>query len=303
MKKISLALIFLVGILTACNRGKKDNKIPETRTSGTTKILVDESFARILDDQIAVFKSDYPDATVTTVVGNENKILPAFVNGEVKMIVLSRMLKPEEERYYKQKQFSIFTDRFAIDGIALITNANNLDTNITVTEVYDIMKGTSKSDKKLVFDNAYSSTVRYFMDSAKVSSLPKTGVYTLQNNNDVIKYIAAHKDYIGVVGINWLLESNKDILSYLPQIKVMAVKNVVGKKGADSYYKPTQNALINGNYPFLRNVYIINCEGTSGLGTGFANWLNSPRGQLIVLKSGLGPHKMISRDFNIKNEN
>jgi len=302
MKKIIFLLIFLTGVITACNR-KKTNKIPETRTSGTTKVLVDESFARILDDQIIVFKSEYPEASVTTTVGNEYKILPKFLNGEVKMIVMSRMLKPSEERYYNQLKFAIFTDRFAIDGIALITNADNLDSNITVNEVFDIMKGNDMNGKKLVFDNASSSTVRYFMDSAKVATLPKTGVYTLQTNNDVIKYVAEHKDYIGIVGVNWLSERNKDILSYLPHIKTMGVKNVAGKKGSDSYYKPTQNALINGLYPFLRNVYIINAEGTNGLGTGFANWLNSPRGQLIVLKSGLGPHKMISRDFNIKNTN
>ena len=80
----------------------------------------------------------------------------------------------------------------------------------------------------------------------------------------------------------------------------MGVKNLEGKKGGDKFYKPNQNSLINGVYPFLRNIYVINGEGTNGLGTGFATWLNSPRGQLIVLKSGLGPHKMISRDFNIK---
>jgi phosphate transport system substrate-binding protein len=300
MKKIFLATVLLIGVISACNRVKKSDKVAETRTTGTTKILVDESFARILDDQIMVFKSDYKQATITTVLGNENKILPSFLNGDVKMIILSRLLKPAEENYYKQRKVAILTDRFAVDGIALITNASNIDTNITAEEVFDIMKGVSKTNRKLVFDNAYSSTIRYFIDSAKVSALPKTGVYTLQNNNDVIKYVAEHKDYIGVVGVNWLLESNKAILSYLPQIKTMGVKNLKGKKGDDQYYKPDQNNLINGIYPFLRNVYLINCEGRDGLGTGFANWLNSPRGQLIVLKSGLGPHKMISRDFNIK---
>ena len=219
------------------------------------------------------------------------------------MIVLSRMLKPEEEKYYKQKQVPIFIDRFAIDAIALITNASNIDTNITAAEVFDIMKGVSKSNKKLVFDNASSSTIRYFIDSAKIKALPKTGVYTLKSNNDVIKYIAANKDYIGVVGINWLLETNKSILPSLSKIKIMGIKNIAGKKGSDAYYQPTQRNLINGLYPFLRNVYIINCEGRDGLGTGFANWLSGQRGQLIVLKSGLGPHKMISRDFNIKKTN
>ncbi len=292
MRGLSVVLVILLFI--SC-KGNKKNSIPESRTSGKTTLLVDESFARVLDDQIEVFTDDYPNAKVTTILGNEAKILPKFLNGEERMIILSRMLKPSEQVYYKQKQIAIFTDRFAIDGIALITNSENIDTLITVKEVFDILKG-SPSTKKLVFDNASSSTVRYFMDSAKVTTLPKSGVYTLNTNNDVIKYIAEHKDYIGVVGINWLLRNKGDILTYLPKIKIMGVK---GSK-SENYYKPTQNSLINGVYPFLRNIYIINCEGKNGLGTGFANWLNSPRGQLIVLKSGLGPHKMISRDFNIK---
>lgn len=301
MKRIALALIVLGFI--ACNRQEKKGGVPETRTSGTTKLLVDESFARILDDQIQVFKSDYPDAKVTTILGNENKILPSFLNGEVKMMVLSRMLKPEEEKYYKQKQVPVYTDRFAIDGIALITNVDNKLAQISVKDVFDIFKGTSTTDINLVFDNAYSSTVRYFTDSAKVSSLPKKGVYTLQNNNDVIKYIAENKNFIGVVGVNWLLENNQEIAEYLPKIKILGVKNLPGKKGSDAFYKPIQENLINGKYPFLRNVYVINAEGRDGLGTGFANWLTSQRGQLIVLKSGLGPHKVMQREFNIKNTN
>jgi len=296
-KSLSVVLIFL--LFLSCNRGKKNHSVTESRTSGKTTLLVDESFSRVLDDQIEVFADDYPNAKITTILGNEGKILPKFLNGDERMIILSRMLKPSEERYYKQKQIAIFTDRFAIDGIALITNSENIDTLITVKEVFDILKGV-KSTKKLVFDNANSSTVRYFMDSAKVTTLPKSGIYTLNTNNDVIKYVAEHKDYIGVVGINWLLRNKGDILAYTSKVKIMGVKNLEGKKGADKFYKPSQNNLINGVYPFLRNIYIINCEGKNGLGTGFANWLNSPRGQLIVLKSGLGPHKMISRDFNIK---
>jgi len=301
MRKLSFVFILLA--LVACKRGTKKGAVVETRTSGTTTILVDESFDRVLDDQITVFKSDYPDATVTTILGNENKILPDLLNGKVQVIILSRMLKPAEEQYYSHKKIPIYTDRFAIDGIALITNVANIDSNITANEVFDIMKGKGKGDKKLVFDNAYSSTIRYFKDSANVDKLPENGVYTLKTNSDVIKYVAEHKDYIGVVGVNWLLDSNEEILSSLSKIKIMGVKNIEGKKGGDAFYKPTQNNLINGDYPFLRNIYIINCEGRDGLGTGFANWLTSPRGQLIVLKSGLGPHKMLSREFNLKTTN
>jgi phosphate transport system substrate-binding protein len=90
---------------------------------------------------------------------------------------------------------------------------------------------------------------------------------------------------------------------YLSQIKVLGVKNVKGKPGDDQFYKPSQNNLINGVYPFLRNINIIDCEGRDGLGTGFATWLRSQRGQLIVLKSGLGPHKLMPRVINLTKGN
>jgi len=297
MKYLSLVLVFFAFL--SCNRGKKANSVADSRTTGKATLLVDESFSRVLDDQIEVFSYDYPDAKVTTILGNEAEILPKLLNGKERIIILSRMLKPSEEYYYKQKQIPIFTDRFAIDGIALITHRDNIDSVITANEVFDVFKG-KNNKRKLVFDNANSSTIRYFIDSAKITSLPKSGIYTLNNNSEVIKYVAEHKDYIGVVGVNWLLKDKGDNLTYLSQVKTMGVKGLPGKKGGDNFYKPTQGNLINGIYPFLRNIYIINCEGKNGLGTGFANWLNSPRGQLIVLKSGLGPHKMMSRDFNIK---
>ncbi|MGE6221798.1 PstS family phosphate ABC transporter substrate-binding protein [Nubsella zeaxanthinifaciens] len=302
MRKVwSLALVLVFAFTCfSCRRKTDKDKVSETRTSGNTTILVDETYARILDDQIEVFKSDYPDATVNVVVGNENEILPKFREGKIKMLILSRMLKPAEESFYKQKNSPIYTDRFAIDGLALIVNKNVPDSTITVEEAYNVMRGTSTSGKKLVFDNAYSSTIRYFIDSAGIKELPKQGVYTLKTTDDVIKYVADNKGYIGVIGVSWLLKNVKGSSAYLSEVKTLAVKNLPNKKGGDAYYQPTQSNLINGKYPFLRNVYVINAEGTNGLGTGFANWLLSQRGQLIVLKSGLGPHKITERELNFK---
>jgi len=302
MKHISLILLLI--ILVSCKGKKKDaGSVEETRTSGTVKILVDESFSRVLSDQIDVFKTDYVNAEFNVAEGNENKILPTFLNDSIRVIIMSRMLTKDEDSVYRKRSIAPKTSRFAIDGIALITNSNNIDTNITVNEVIEILKGTSTTGKQLVFDNAYSSTLRYFKDLAGIQRLPSKGVYTLNSNNDVIKYIADKKDFIGVVGVNWLITSDGSMAAYLPKVKMMGVKNISGKKGDDAFYTASQINLINGVYPFLRNIYIINAEGRDGLGTGFANWLVSPRGQLIVLKSGLGPHKMMPRDFNFKNTN
>lgn len=301
MKKISLLLLLFV--FAACKHKKNtEHAVVETRTSGTLKLLVDETFAPIVDKQIEIFKLDYPDATITQRLDNERKILPTFLNDTIRVMVSSRVLNASEEEYYAKRSIKVNTSRFAVDGIALIVNADNIDSTITVDEVVDVLKGKS-TNKNLVFDNAYSSTLRYFKDLAQINSLPKSGVYTLKTNNDVIKYIAENKNYIGVIGINWLSDDNTEAKNYLSKVKLLGVKNIKGKKGDDAFYKPIQINLIKGIYPLLRNLYIINAEGRDGLGTGFANWLLSQRGQLIVLKSGLGPHKMMPREINLIKEN
>jgi len=301
MKKLLFVLPLFFFI--ACKNKAKKETIAETATTGTVKMLVDESFSSVLADQIEVFKLDYPDTKFELVQGNENKIIPTFLNDSIRVAILSRMLTPEETKMYTNRSIRVASSRFAIDGIALFTGNNNPDSTITADEVISILKGSNPKGKKLVFDNAYSSTLRYFKELAQVKELPKEGIYTLNTNKDVIKYVVANPDYIGVTGVNWLMNGNREIEGFTPQIKLLGVKNVKGKPGDDQFYKPEQANLINGKYPFLRNVYIINAEGRTGLGTGFASWLLGQRGQLIVLKSGLGPSRMTSRDFNLKSEN
>ncbi len=298
MNRLSFSFLVLLGLATGCNnapekKGTEAKEVAETRTSGSVKILVDETFLPIVNDQIEVFKSDYPDATITTVPGYENQILPTFLNDSVRVIVLSRMLTPDEAKYYTRRSIRVSTSRFAIDGIALITHQDNKDSTISVNDVKEILRGNQPA-KQLVFDNPYSSTLRYFKEMAGVKELPEKGVYTLQSNKDVIKYVTEHAGAIGVVGVNWLSDQNTAAES-LARIKTLAVRSEKDK----AYYKPTQESLMSGMYPFLRNIYIINCEGREGLGTGFANWLLSQRGQIIVLKSGLGPHKLNPRTINL----
>jgi phosphate transport system substrate-binding protein len=298
-----LGFLFILIALISCKNKPKDGDTQETRTSGSVKVLVDDTFSNIVDEQLVVFNSDYPDAKVELIKGQEQRILPTFLNDSIRVIVMSRVLTPKEEQFYTSRGIVAYTQRFAIDGIALIANSASPDSTVTVDEMIAILKGSYTGNRKLVFDNPYSSTVNYFKDLAKINTLPAKGVYTLNSNADVIKYVAENKDYIGVIGLNWYLQAGKTGDNDYSKVKLIGVKNVKGSKGDDAFYKPTQDNLISGIYPFLRNVYIINCEGKDGVGTGFANWLASPRGQLIILKSGLGPHKLISRDFNLKNSN
>lgn len=302
MKRIRSVFILVSLFVYGCT-GSEPQGVKETRTSGNINLLVDESVADIIDEQVEVFKSDYKQSNFNIVKGNEGKILSTFLNDTTRYIILTRALSEQEEGVFKQRKIPVFTDRIAIDGIALITHSNSVDTSITVQELIDIMKGNGPKNRSLVFDNAYSSTLRYFREKAGVKELPKSNVYTLDNNRDVIKYVADNPGYIGVIGLNWYLSQKRDNVPVMNQIMLMNVKNLPGEKGSDTYYKPLQEHIISGIYPLLRNIYVINAEGRDGLGTGFATWLNSDRGQLIMYRSGLGPDRMDPRVLNLKSNN
>ena len=71
MNNHKLLLIFILFPLlwAACKAKPKEDGVKETRTSGTTTILVDDAYTDLINNQIAVFKSDYPNATIKTILG------------------------------------------------------------------------------------------------------------------------------------------------------------------------------------------------------------------------------------------
>ena len=67
----------------------------------------------------------------------------------------------------------------------------------------------------------------------------------------------------------------------------------------DNAYAPYQAYLQLKKYPLARMLYIVSGEARSGLGTGFASWALSEKGQRIVLKAGLLPATMPVRVVQI----
>ncbi|MBP6586872.1 MAG: substrate-binding domain-containing protein, partial [Flavobacterium sp.] len=160
------------------------------------------------------------------------------------------------------------------------------------------MQGKSSKIKGLVFDNPNSSTVRYMKSLSGIESIPEKGVYSFKTNEEVIKFVAQNEGMVGVLGLNWLTQPMPDMQQFVDQVNVLSVKGLAGQK----YYEPSQNNIAEGKYPLARDLYIINGQGYSGLGMGFASFVAGDIGQRIVLKSGLLPAKVPGRKINIRNE-
>ena len=286
-------------VITAC----QNTDTPNTLRTGKVNIVVDETFAPLIADQTYVFESTYTESKLNMIYRPENDVLKLFLTDSVRMAILSRELTSDEAKFYENKNIKLRVNRFAIDGLALIINRTNLDSLVTVEEIISVMQGKKSRIKNLVFDNPNSSTVRFLKELAGVKELPKSGIYALNSNPEVINYVIDNPGAIGVIGINWIIQPEEDMEEVVKGVKILGVKNLPGKPGSDGYYKPTQNDLAEEVYPLTRNLYIVNGEGKSGLGTGFATFIAGERGQRIVLKSGLLPDSLPSRQVIINNNN
>jgi len=303
MKKFTLIpyVFFLSFILVffACNQMNNQKSNDETILKGSTSILVDETLLPIIADQVEVFESLYAGSKIKLIAKSEAESVLALAKDTSKIAILSRKLNPEEEKVFESKKITPRTTVFAIDAIAFISNKRNKDTLVALQDVVDFMKGNSNSNiKGLVFDNPNSSSVRYMNELSGLKEMPSKGIFSFKTNEEVIQFVSQNDGMIGIVGVNWLMQPSLKMQPIVDKVNLISVKGI----GKTAYYAPTQNNLAEGKYPLARDLYIINCQGYSGLGMGFASFIAGDIGQRIILKSGLLPIKIPGRNIKTRTQ-
>lgn len=294
MKQIIWSVLGL-SLLISC---KKENKeavaeVKEAYDRGTTEMYVESSVYPIVEDINQVFKSYYANANVKLTMLSQNEILNAVYKDSSRLAILPKTFTEKELATFKGRVVPKITP-IAKDAVLFITQKTATDTLINYNDVVEIFKGTKKSDKVFVFHDANSAIVKNIMNDAKVSAISKN-VYYAKTVEEIVSYINKNKNAIGVVGINWMLQPDEKIKESIKQLRSMWVYNDSLKK----YYAPSQSTIADNTYPLIRTINIIDVQGKTGLGTGFASFAASDKGQRIVLKSGLMPVTLPKREINI----
>jgi phosphate transport system substrate-binding protein len=295
--KLPYVVLVLISVsFISCKQSYDGKKGLDTILKGNVTILVDETLKPIIDDQVAVFESRY-EAKINLDARSESEVIKSFLNDSTRIAILSRTLNQDEAKKFERMHITPKITKIGIDAIAFIRNNGSKDTLIALADVIRFMQGREQTNiKGLVFDNPNSSTVRYMNDLSGIKEIPTKGVFSFKTNEDVIKYVAENEGMIGVVGVNWLSQPSADLKSDMKNINVLYVKSL----NNNGYFAPSQNNIAEGTYPLARDLYIINGQGYSGLGMGFASFVAGDIGQRIILKSGLLPVRMPGRNIIIK---
>lgn len=311
-----MTVAIMVLLMAACTQ-KKPNKDgrTDTTTSGKTTFACDESFSPIIEEQKEVYEALYPNTKLVPNYIPEVDGVNLLLKNKVWLTIAARNFTEKEKAYLKGLNQIPEAVPLAYDGMALICNNNNLDSCITVKDVKRILtgqvtnwnqvnKGSKLGEIWVCFDNKRSSAVSYCVDSILGGkTIDNPNIFAAKNSKDVIDYVARTPNAIGIIGSNWLNDKRDTTnTTWNKAITVMSVSKLDVATPMNSW-KPYQAWLLNGRYPFVRTIYALLNDGRRGLPWGFAHFIESPRGQLIIFKSGLLPTRgeITIRDVNVSN--
>lgn len=291
LKKLPALLLVLVIFLQAC----QNNTEPDTRDttrSGTIHISVDETFRPVIDSQIKVFESQFPQAKIIVHYKPEAECLRDLNQDSIRLVIVTRGLTDKEERILTDTlSFKPSFGAIAFDAIAVITNNQSKDTAFTMEDIRSMAKGTSGYKYKILLDGvSATSTVRYVVDSLLRGTPLSQNIVAAKNSEAVIDHVSNNNDVIGLIGVSWI--GNKDDpgqSSFLQKVKIAAIE-CNGCQG--TYVKPYQANIALARYPMIRPLYFILKENYEGLGSGFKNFLIYEKGQLIFKRAYLLPARM-----------
>ncbi|MEO8962947.1 MAG: substrate-binding domain-containing protein [Ginsengibacter sp.] len=291
-----LMAVSLLVFFTGCHQDKRTDI--DTPRSGTIHISVDETFQPVIDSQIQVFEALYPDAKIIAEYKPEAECFRDLMKDSTRMIIATRGLIPTEEKYYRDSlSYSPTWSKVAFDGIAVVVNRDSPDSIFTMAAIRTILDGTGNDKKVAVFDGlTETSTIRFAVDSIlRGRILDPKKVFAEKNSEAVINYVANHKDALGFVGVSWI--GNPEDTAQLSFLTKVNIASIECRCPEETFVKPYQANIALKRYPMVRGLYYILKENYNGLGSGFANFMEYERGQLIFRRAYLWPAKM---NFSIR---
>lgn len=295
----SLGLAFLVVLIYSCNNKETVVHHNDSPTHGTINISVDESFRPVIEEEIKMYENTFPGTKIIAHYKTEADCFKDLLRDTgTRMIIVTRGLRSNEEAYFKDSlSYTPLWNDVAHDAIVAVVNNKSTDTLFTLSRLKKQLTGKAGKKQTFVFDGLNAtSTVRFAVDSIlKGEKFDSTVVKAVKSSREVLEYVASDPDAIGFVGISWI--GNPEDTAQVNMLKKVKMAYVQCDVCVDSpYIKPTQFGIITKRYPLVRGLYYILKENFTGLGSGFTNFLQLERGQLIFRRAYLGPNM----DFEIR---
>ena len=299
-------------VLTACG----DRRPKSTSTRGIARIMCDESFQSVLEQEIAVFEFQYPEASIMPDYINEHDALDSLMHNKVDLIIMSHDITADQKNSLKKLGRGYRSRMIAVDAIAVIVNKQNDIDYLSMEDLREIFTGKVKrwseiyptklknDTIKVMFDGSGTGVVNYMKEKFLKGAKFGPNVFARGSSADVFDAVEQYKNVIGFIGVSWItsdlkslekpiaekydeLKNNNEVsvIDFTDRIKVMPLR------GDDQVtpVKPYQAYIYSGEYPLVRPIWAVDASYNGTLDHGFFTFLTGVIGQKIILQTGVLP--------------
>lgn len=295
--KTSAFLLLLGSSLLWTSCGSPLGKDNDTHSRGYKTMIADESYQPLLRTASMTFSGLYPKATIQFSYRSETEALNALIKDETKTIFVSRDFTDAEKAKLVKSNIQARALVVAYDAVIFLLHPDAADTVLTEARIKELLTA-NEANKTIVFDQVQSSNFNFLQRHFNIRKYGKN-VKALASTPEVVKYIAAHPDAIGVVGFSWF--SDLEDPKTQARLKQVKLAYVTCERDGKAYLPDSYN-LRESLYPFRKQIYCLNKGAADGLNTGFTVFLEDEQGQLLVHKTGLLPFRKTPRMFNFQFE-
>ena len=127
----------IVLLFNSCNSASNEETgSAESLRKGTIHISADESFKPVIDSQVQVFESSYPEAKIIVHYKPEADCLKDFAVDSIRMVIATRGFS-ENEKAFISDSMGVNPSKLVIayDAIAVIVNPKSADTLFTMVSL------------------------------------------------------------------------------------------------------------------------------------------------------------------------
>jgi len=228
------------------------------------------------------------NVTISVSGGGSGTGIAQLINNQIDIADASRPIKQNEIENAKSKGVTPVEFKTCIDGIAIITNKNLKNNEISINDLHGIYNGSIKNWKKIggpdlkitVYGRqSNSGTYAFFQEYVLKNDDYRVDMQPLNGNAQIVDAVIGDEEGIGYVGIAYA-EKRSD------ELNILKVKNNNYKSG----FLPTIENITTGDYPISRYLYIY----TNGIPKGeiaeYVKWiLNKDSGQRVAENLGFVP--------------
>ncbi len=224
--------------------------------------------------------------------GGSGTGIASLISGTCDIALSSRNIKKKEIALAEKRGVVPQETVVALDGLAVVVNPSNPVAKLTIGELARIFSGKTVNWKDLGGPDAgivilsrevNSGTHVYFKEHILRKNNPESqeefapSALLLPSSQAIADEVAQNPYAIGYYGMGYISPKQKTV--------------AVAKDEKSAYVEPTIDNVVNGKYPISRPLFIYTNGAPQGLVKKFVDYMLSPEGQSIVVKTDFVPVK------------